>query len=45
MYVCIYIMQHEMRGIELVKTIISQLVSAVAFFKGIFEILSLTKIT
>ena len=28
--------KHELRGIELVRTIISQLVSAVAFFKGIF---------
>ena len=32
-------------GIELVRTIIFQLVLAVAFFKGIFETLSLTKIT
>ena len=28
--------KHELRDIELVRTIISQLVSAVAFFKGIF---------
>ena len=42
-YVCVS--KHELRGIELVRTIISQLVLAVAFFKGIFEILSLTKIT
>ena len=31
-----YIVQHELRGIELVRAIISQLVLAVAFFKGIF---------
>ena len=28
--------KHELRGIEQVRTIISQLVSAVTFFKGIF---------
>ena len=33
-YIYIYIMQHEWRGIELARTMISQLVSAVAFFKG-----------
>ena len=32
----IYRIQHEFRGIELVRTIISQLVSAVAFIRGIF---------
>ena len=35
-YIYIHIMQNELRGIELVKTTISQLVSAVVFFKGIF---------
>ena len=28
--------KHELRGIELVRTIISQLAWAVAFFKGFF---------
>ena len=36
-YVCVYRIRHELRGIELVKTIISELVSAVAFFKGFFD--------
>ena len=36
--------QHELRGIELVRTIISELVSAVVFFNGISEILSLTSL-
>ena len=31
-----YSLKHQLRGIELVRTIISQLVLAVAFFKGIF---------
>ena len=35
-YVYIERVKHELRGIELVRTIISQLVSDVAFFKGIF---------
>ena len=38
-------MQHELRGIELVRTVTSQQVWAVALFKAIFWILSLTKIT
>ena len=32
-------MQLQLMGIEVARTIISQLVSAVAFFKGTFEIL------
>ena len=36
-------MQLQLVGIELARAIIYQLVSAVTFFKGIFEIL--TKIT
>ena len=32
----IYIVKHELRGIELVRTIIFKLVAAVDFFKGIF---------
>ena len=32
----IYRIKHELRGTELVKTMISQLVLAVAFFKGVF---------
>ena len=28
--------KHELKGIELVRTVISLLVSVVAFFKGIF---------
>ena len=35
-YIYMYRIQHELRGMELVRTIISQLVSAVAFFKGTF---------
>ena len=35
-YIYIERVKHELRGIELVRTIISQLVSDVAFFKGIF---------
>ena len=38
-------MQHELRGIELVRTVTSQQVWAAALFKAIFWILSLTKIT
>ena len=30
-------MQHELRGIELVRTIIFQIVLAVALFKGIYK--------
>ena len=43
-YIYMYRIRHELRGIELVKTIISQLVSAVALFKGFFRILTFTKI-
>ena len=35
--VCVYRIRHELRSIELAKTIISELVSAVAFFKGLFD--------
>ena len=35
-YIYMYRIQPELRGMELVRTIISQLVSAVAFFKGTF---------
>ena len=34
LYIYIYIIQHELRNIDLVKTIISQLISAKAFSKG-----------
>ena len=35
-YIYIIIIKNELRGKELVRTVISQLVSAVTFFKGTF---------